>query len=306
MQLDRITGAGTDTHFVFELDPAIHTFSKLSSYYGIPEKAIQQNNPKANPNKLQLKQKVNVPAIDPPSHVFPTEKTIEGKIVNATPVSIRIRWNKSSLSNMIGRVKRGVDVKMINEGVIVRLTDLDISCKGVIEEMKLRGLVNTTEFFGFIDKANVISKEISSQEVELLAKMIFLEQRGVGHDAMVAAAWVARNRFEDGWGSYNDILNKVQFQGLGQSFDSKKLNDIDKRSWEDAMKIAMEVMIAGSSDRKTEALYFGNGKRIKDMMDKCQLSQPSTFSYTTIEGSNMNDSLHISRGNYLDCTIPSN
>ncbi len=134
--------------------------------------------------------------------------------------------------------------------------------------------------------------------------MIWGEQRSQGLDAMAAAAWISKNRYNAGWGSYEQIITRAQFHGLATPTAVTGLSGPDATAWTEALRIAQGVVDGTIADPTGGALYFGNDvpdANVLVRMRACTKSN-SSFSYGRIAGTNF----YYSNGDYTasGCTVP--
>ena len=294
--------SGSDPdHFLYELDGDISTFSGLETHYGVSPGAVQSLQPGRDPKKLQKGERIKVPAIAAPDAAgLPVGPPIPAIVQNTSSHDVDLRWSSDLRSNRIGTVKRGTAIGALYEGVSVEIKDIGRQAAGLLTELTHRGIVHHERVFGYMDLANsrlTLPPEASDTDLNLIARMIWGEQRGQGTAAMTAAAWVVRNRFDKGWGSYEQILSSDQFQGVVGPEAVTNLSGKDLDRWTEAQAIAREVAAGTRPDPTGGALFFGNGKEMLDMMTK-----ENCPGMGTLPGTNF----HYSRGDYTasKCPIP--
>jgi spore germination cell wall hydrolase CwlJ-like protein len=147
-------------------------------------------------------------------------------------------------------------------------------------------------------------------EEQMLARMIWNEQRNQGRDAMVAAAWSVINRRDDT--TYFDYVNTIQAvledtrhgdqyhgypgtdplpvierMGSGPGFREapNKLND--RELWFEALDIARQVINGCIDDPTKGYLWFGNGESTRQSMAAQEASNPEEFDYFLIPGTDL-------------------
>jgi hypothetical protein len=126
-----------------------------------------------------------------------------------------------------------------------------------------------------------------------------LVERVLKGETVTAAAWIAKNRYNAGWGSYSQIITLGQFHGLDSENDITELTGPDLVAWTQAQRIAQEV-VGGTIPDPGGFVYFGNGTRVRDCMRACARSN-SDFRYGNIPDTNF----YYSNGDYTSgCTIP--
>jgi hypothetical protein len=290
--------------FVYELDAAISTFSGLAVHYGVGTGSIGTLNPTARPTALRLGQRINVPAFDPPAAgSWPVGPPVPGVVQSTATAPVDVRWNTAANANRVGRVRRGTSIGEIGGGVWVNRSDLSDQAPGLLAEMAARALAGPTFIFAFIPAANLRSllTPVPAAHVNLIARMIWGEQRSQGTQAMVAAAWIARNRFDGGWGSYADIITPAQFHGIASATAVTGLTGADLTRWTEAQTIAQEVVDGTRADPTGGAPFFGNGTAIETKMRACTGTNPA-FTFGNIRGTNF----FFSNGDYTSsaCTVP--
>jgi hypothetical protein len=156
--------------------------------------------------------------------------------------------------------------------------------------------------YGYLPAANVRSTlgTVPAGDVNLIARMIWGEQRSQGEDAMTAAAWIARNRYDQGWGGYGQIITSAQFHGLADPADVEGLTGPDLDRWNEAQQIAQEVVDGTRADPTGGVVYFGNGDSVRRRMTACAGSQTG-FVWGQISGTNF----YYSNGDYTSgCGLP--
>ncbi len=191
---------------------------------------------------------------------------------------------------------------MIGPGVYVTLGALIPRAEGVVAEMRSRGLVSNGAAYGHVPNVNVRSTlgPTAAGDVNLIARMIWGEQRNQGNNAMAAAAWIAKNRYNSGWGSYSQIITIGQFHGLASQADVTGLAGPDLVAWTDAQRIAQEVVDGSIADPTGGFVYFGNGVVVQRRMQACARGN-TDFRYGNVAGTN----LYFSNGDYTSgCAIP--
>jgi hypothetical protein len=296
----------TAPYFIYELDADRSTFSQLASHYGVGIPQIAAANPGARASALRMGQKLQIPAVNLPSEALPHGPPAPEMIQSTTTHPVPVRWNnRSARDNLIGHVVRGTEVGSVGALVYVATGALSNIARGVLEELCALGRSNG-EVAGFVPLTNLRSLLVgpSSADVNLLARMIWGEQRSQGLSAMAAAAWIVRNRAAAGWGSYSQIMTRAQFHGIANPADVVGLSGRDLTRWTEAQSIAQEVVDGTRSDATGGALYFGNdvaGANIVSRMRACSAHQRS-FTYGNITGTNF----YYSNGDYTAtaCTVP--
>lgn len=304
-QIGRVTTGtpgGTD-FFTYELDSAISTFSGLASRYGTTTSAIASLNPGVRATALHIGDQIKVPAVGTPaSGTVPTASRVASTMMSTRTANIDLRWSATTGANKIGGLRRGAAVSAASGGVVVPRTSVQNQAAGIVDELALRGLANATSVFGFVPAANLraTAAAMTTTELDLIARMIWGEQRSEGVDAMVAAAWIVKNRYNAGWGTIAQIITPTQFHGIADSTAVVGLTGADATRWAEAQTIATEVMNGTRADNTAGAVYFGNGSSVLSRMQACRRSNPA-FTVGTISGTNF----HFSNGDYTSgCTIP--
>lgn len=269
--------------------------------------AIQRENPTARPTALRLGQSIHVPAINPPAADSQPANAGDTQIVQSTATApIPVRWSPGG--NKVGDIERGRSVfAFAGGGVDVPIGSIQNQAAGIVAEMAARHLIaGGMMLFGHIDPANMrpYGAAIPAADVDLIARMIWGEQRSEGNDAMAAAAWIARNRFDAGWGSYGQIITPGQFHGLATPADVTGLTGPNLTAWTEAQRIAQEVVGRTLADPTGGALYFGNdiaGANVLTRMRACDRTNPD-FSFGRIGTTNF---LYCN-GDYTSaaCTVP--
>jgi hypothetical protein len=291
--------------FVFELDVVTNTFSDLGSMFGVSIPQIQAANPSLSPSRLRTGTQVRIPAREYPAAVARPTGPPSPSIVQSTGTAlIDVRWNAGGPTggNLLGKIKRGKPVGDIGGGFLVRIADLHNVSPGILSEMRTLNIADATEAFAFIPAGNVRSllTPVSSTDIDLMARMIWGEQRSQGRDAMVAAAWIARNRFDAGWGSYSQIINVAQFHGIATTAQVTGLTGSNLTTWTQAQQVAQEVTDGTIPDPTGGFLFFGNRAGVLRSMQACARTN-TAFSFRTISGTN----LHISNGDFTGtCAVP--
>lgn len=305
-QIGRINtpAGGGQPHFIYELDSTRSTFSQLASYYGVSVSAIQRLNPGVRANALHLGQQINVPAFNPPaSGSILVGPPAPGIIQSTGTVALPLRWNSGANDNIVGRAPRGTNVGLIGAGVYISVASLQNVAQGILDEMQQLGLVFSGQVYCYLPAANVRSTltPTSGPDVNLIARMIWGEQRNQGNNAMAAAAWIACNRFDSGWGSYSQIITQGQFHGLASTRAVTGLTGANQAAWVNAQRIAQEVVDGTIADPTGGVCYFGNGNSVLRKMQNCT-RRNSSFTYGQITGTNF----YYSNGDYSStaCTVP--
>lgn len=285
-----------DPNFVFEAEAKLYAFSDLAKMYGSTTSAITAANPKLKAN-IKVGDLITIPAVNYPAGVTAASGPPQaGIVVSSGTNAIDMRWNSGAGSNRIGTVLRGKSIQVVSNGCWVNIADLSTKANGVIDELKTLGLATSTKVFGHIDTANqrLASATVSTADQDMLARMIWGEQRGQGYDAMVGAAWIVMNRYKGGWGTIGQIVSAPnQFQGLVGPGAVKGLSGKDLAMWTDAQAIAAGVIGGTIADTTSGYKFFGNGSAMKAKMDTCAKSN-SAFSYHVISGTNF----YYSNGDY--------
>jgi hypothetical protein len=294
-QIDHVhPAAGSDPdHFLYELDDTVKAFAQLAALYGVGTNEIQALNPGKNPGALQPGERIKVPAVGPPAaESWPVESwfTMPAVVQSTTTRDVQVRWSSTAGSNRIGTLKRGAPVGALYDGVVVDLDTVQKRAELLVAELGHLGLASGRSAVGFIESENVRWTGLpeTDRDLNLIARMIWGEQRGQGEAAMTAAAWVAKNRFDAGWGSYEQILAKDQFQGVVSPDAVAGLSGADFELWTKAQIIAKEVVDEKRPDPTGGALFFGNGDAMLEMM------RNRTCTWGTIVGTNF----HFSLGDY--------
>jgi hypothetical protein len=298
-QIGHVTPAagGTGAHFEYELDAAIKTYSQLASFYGVTATAIAAANTRSS-KALHLGDKIIVPANGLPSTGRPLGPGVPALIQKTDTHFVDLRWGAPAGSNRIGRLSRGTAVSSIGAALEVPSSSLLYPATGLIAEMVNLGLADATSVSGFVDTANVraTAAAVSATDVDLIARMIWGEQRGEGHNAMVAAAWIARNRYTSGWGSYSEIVTKRQFHGIVSATLAAAAIGADAALWVDAQKFAQDIVDGKGADPTGGYTFFGNGTTVLASMKACAAKNPA-FKWATIPGTNF----HYSNLDYTGC-----
>lgn len=294
--------SGSDPdHFLYELDRDIFAFSQLDAHYGVSPGTVQSLYPGKDPNKLQAGERIKVPAIAAPAPgSWPVGPPLPAIVQNTSSHDVDVRWSPAPGSNRIGTLKRGTAIGALYEGVVVEEKTLGRKAAGLVEELRHLGLASDQWIFGYMDPANTrvtLPSETSAGDLDLIARMIWGEQRGQGAAAMTAAAWVVKNRFDKGWGSYEQLLSSDQFQGVVGPEAVTGLSGDELARWNEAQTIAREVAAGIRPDPTGGALFFGNGKEMLEMMTKGKCPGMGTISGTNF---------HYSLGDYTakGCPIP--
>lgn len=303
-QVGRIHDAGSASpYFLYELDDAMSRFATLANHYGVTDTQIAAANPGTRATALRLGQQIKVPAVNPPAaNSIPMGPPVPALIQSTATHPIPVRWNTGADANQIGRAPRGTAVETIGAGIFVPLGDLSNRAQGVENELRLRGLITRAAALGYVPNVNVRStlSPTAADDVNLIARMIWGEQRSQGNQAMAAAAWIAKNRYDAGWGSYQQIITPGQFHGLASESDVTGLTGPDLAAWTDAKRIAQEVVDGTIADPTGGVVYFGNGASVRNRMQACA-RRNSDFTYGNISGTN----LYYSNGDYTaNCAIP--
>ena len=310
-----IPPAGTP-HFIYELDAAMSTFSQLADHYGVSTRAVQNANPGRSARRLRLGQQINIPANNAPITMppliifsppfFMMSLTSAGMVHSTTTASVNVRWNTGGASNRVGRLPRGSAISMHlfgNGGAYIDIASLQNQASGILDELRLRGITTATHVFAYLPLANIrmTGTITAAADINLIARMIWGEQRNQGSAAMAAAAWIARNRFDAGWGYYNQIITQQQFHGLATPAQVTGLVGSNLVAWTDAQRIAQGVIDGTIADTTGGAIYFGNGVSVLRRMNACA-RRNAAYTVATIAGTNF----HYSNGDYTSaaCTIP--
>lgn len=283
-------------NFVFEADAKIYAFSKLANMYGSTEAAITTANPSIKPTAVHVGDKITIPATNyPGGKAAPSGTTAAGIVVSGGTNPVDIRWNSGAGSNRIGTIVRGKPISVVGSGCWVNIADLSYNASGIINELTSLGLANATKVYGYLDAANqrLNTAVISSADQDLLARMIWGEQRSQGHDAMVAAAWIAMNRYKGGWGDFSQILTTSQFHGIVSPSQVTGLTGGNAATWADAQAIAAGVIGGTIADTTGGFKFFGNLSGVKTSMIACAKSN-SAFIWHNISGTNF----YYSNGDY--------
>jgi hypothetical protein len=306
-QIDRVhTPASGTPYFLYELDATMSRFAQLASYYGVTVAQISSANPGVSATRLRLGDQVRVPALNPPTGPAPLGPPAGGLIQSTATLPIAVRWNTGSNDNRIGRAPRGTAAGIVGGGVYMALTNLQNVAQGLVDEMRERALTTNGDVYGYVPAANLRSTMTApaASDVDLIARMIWGEQRSQGDDAMAAAAWIAKNRYNAGWGSYSQIITRPQFHGLATPAAVTGLTGPDAAAWTEAQRIAQQVVDGAIADPTGGALFFGNdvaGARVLARMRDCATRNPR-FSYGRIGATNF----YYSNGDYTAaaCTVP--
>lgn len=305
------------THFLYELDDERRTYAELAADYGVNTRDVMEINEKGA-RSLQRGDRIRVPAIDlPPStqpYFQPPDRiplhlrylgAMENVVVNETSANLNARWNSQQGANVVGTVSRATTVLSASqEGMgpaggrrltFVNLADFQTANMPILVELRLRNRVIDGHVATYLPEASLrADRGPTSSEVDLLARMIWGEQRSVTQTAMRAAAWIARNRVEAGFGTYTDVITDPgDFQGLVGPEAVENLEGVDKSRWEQAQQIARQVTSGQSSDPTGGALFFGNGTEVKRDMEQCA-NENDEFSWGRIGST----SFYYSNGNY--------
>jgi LysM repeat protein len=308
--------AGGTSHFIYELDATMSLFSQLASHYGVSVSAIQRANPGARATALRHGMRINIPANDPPATAPPVLLALPGPFLapligsamvhSTTTVPVAVRWSTTAGSNRIGRLPRGTTIALHyfgTGGAWMDIASLQSPATGIIDELRLRGIASSSMVFGYLPLANVrfTGGTTAAGDVNLIARMVWGEQRNQGNDAMAAAAWIARNRFDAGWGHYSQIVTRKQFHGLATPAQVTGLTGAELTAWTEAQRIAQGVADGTIADPTGTAVYFGNGTAVLRRMRACA-RRNAAFRHGTIAGTNF----HYSNGDYTSaaCTLP--
>ena len=301
-------------YFTYRLDRERHTYSTLASYYGIDRwqdiKAATPGRPAAS--ALREGQEIRIPARNLPSGTAQIVGIEPGLVVSTATTGVTFRWANSPSANRIGRASRGTATNV--GGVVpnsyqrawIESSNLQNRADGVIAELRVRGRAAGNVVYGYLPIANVrlMSRSVPRTDVEILARMIFGEQRNQGRNAMVVAAWIVRNRYDAGWGqSYHALLTDTEFHALRttRTQNMAGLTGPDAQVWATAQQVAQGVIDGTISDPTNgHGFYFGNTSSVKRRMEACRQSMPG-YRMGHVNGTN----LYWSNGDYTGGT-PSN
>jgi hypothetical protein len=282
-------------NFVFEAEAKLYAFSDLARIYGSTVAAITAANPKLK--TINVGDHITIPAADyPGGQSAPSGPPQAGVVVSSGTNAINVRWNAGATSNKVGTIVRGKPISCVGGGCWINIADLATSASGVIDELVTLGLATTTQVYGYIDMVNqrLTSAVISTADQDTLARMLWGEQRGQGHDAMVAAAWIVMNRYKGGWGTIGQIVTATnQFQGLVPATAVQNLSGKDLAMWTDAQAIAAGVIGGTIADTTSGYKFFGNGSAMQAKMAACAKSN-AAFKFGQISGTNF----YYSNGDY--------
>lgn len=288
VQMKQVGGLNTSPtpHFVYELDSTIHTFSGLGKHYGLSSSAIQNANTGVKANALKIGDKLTIPASNPPTAAFPMAGLTKKIVMDTGTVPLVFRWNSGASDNWIGRIARGTTVSESGGRVVALLSDLSGIADGILEYLKSVGAADSKIVAGYLSAQNLRDAQhtYTTTEIDLIARMIWGEQRSQGKDAMAGAAWIVKNRFNAGWGSIANIVTTGQFHGLVGADAVKGLSGPDLQAWTDAQQISKDVLNGTIADNTNGHIYFGNGDSVRKRMEACQKSN-SNFIYGNITGS---------------------
>jgi len=290
-------------NFVFEAEKKLYTFSDLAKLYGSTDTAIAAANPKLKADKIKVGDLITIPAGNYPAGVTAASGAPQPGIVVSTGTNaIDMRWNSGAGSNKIGTLVRGKSLQVVSNGCWVNIADFSTRASGIIAELTILGLATSTAVFGHIDAANqrLASATVSTADQDLLARMIWGEQRGQGYDAMVAAAWIAMNRYKGGWGNFSQILTISQFHGIASASQVTGLTGSNASTWADAQTIAAGVIGGTIADTTSGFKFFGNRAAVKASMTACAKSN-TAFIWHNISGTNF----YYSNGDYTSskCSV---
>jgi hypothetical protein len=287
-------GQESATYFVYELDDDRYLPVHLEEYYGVPARIIMRHNPGKSATSLQKGQRMRVPAINPPINLQPVSLSslALGLTMNVKTNDLNVRWNSAPDANIIGTVPRGNYLYFIpGNGYFLPLPYLINPRQGIIKEMEKLGLIGGGFIYCFVPGANVrdVYAPVSTTDIDLMARMIWGEQKNRSKEVMIAAGWTARNRFDAGWGTYPQIITKAQYHGLVEPKDvPKHIPGKDKSEalikWELAQSVAKEVVEGTIPDPTGGFKYFGNefaGSNVLKKMLKCASRNPE-FKYYKI------------------------
>lgn len=298
-QIGDLREVGTGVHY--KLDSTMKTFSQLAGYYGVSVTKIQAANPGINAGSLSLRQLIYIPITDPPSAAPSVTGAKGAMVMSTTSADLNVRWGSSSDANIIGTITRGTSVRLLaGNKILIVPSSLSKTRAGAAGMLTNAGYVTTSgEYMGYLPSSSNVrlaNAAISTSDTDLLARMIWGEERSQGHAAMLAAGWVAMNRYKIGWGTFSDILNNSQFHGIVTPGQVQGLTGSDSATWTDAQTIAQGIVAGTIADTTGGFLYFGNGSSMMEMMKKCQ-AKKSSFRYSKIGSSN----LYISNLDYTGC-----
>jgi LysM repeat protein len=307
-QVGWIHGQGSpgNEYFIYELDEQNKLIGHLSNYYGVPIKDIYRINPGVNSSTVVHKgQRIKVPAINPPFNILPQKVTSisAGLTINTQTSNLNVRWNSGPDANIVGTVPRGTLAAIISpgNGFILALASLQNLRQGIVDMMTHLGLIASGNIYCFLPGANVrdLNTPASPADIDLMARMIWGEEKHEPGDSMLAAGWTARNRYDAGWGTYSQIITVGQYHGLIYAPDSKTMAALkgkDLAEWQKAQQIAKEIVEGTTPDPTGGALYFGNetpGTKVLSKMQKCARNNPE-FKYARLGST----SLYYSNGDY--------
>jgi hypothetical protein len=300
------------SYFTYELDAEKSTYDALASHYGVERWQDIRDATPGRPAATALSPgtTVRIPARHLPTGTVQVVGTEPALVVSAGTIGVNFRWGNNSNANRIGRASRGTNM---NAGATVsnnfrrawiESTNLQDRAEGAIEELRVRNRTAGNNVYGYLPTPNIrlASRNVPTTDVNILARMIFGEQRNQGRAAMVVAAWIVRNRYDAGWGgSYADLLTDQEFHALRttRSQNMTRLTGADARLWTTAQQVAQGVIDGTIADPTGgRGFYFGNGSTVQQRMDFCRRN---TTGYHTAQVAGTN--LFWSNGDYTGGTI---
>ena len=301
----------TNNYFEYELDSARSSYQSLASHYGIERwQDIQSATPgNPSPNRLRLGQTIRIPARRLPTGETPTSASVSALTVNTATSNIKFRWGNHSDANIIGRVPRGSQFS--SHGNVPRNfirawfinSRLSNVAQGILDELIARRRATETTSFGYVSlsQSRLSARRVATSEKDLLARMIYGEQRSQGEAAMTCAAWIVKNRYDAGWGAtYSVLMTDNEFHALRttRTQNMSSLTGSDATFWGHATRIAQGVTAGTIADPTGgDGFYFGNGNTVRTRMRSCRSN--SRFKMGTIAGTN----LYWSNADYTGGTL---
>lgn len=275
------------SHFRYELDDVISTYSALANHYGLSIGQIAGANPGINARRLRLGQALTVPANNVPTQALPTGDLAAKTVMSPQTVPLSFLWNSGSGSNRVGRISRGETVSVSGSMTVVLRSQLTGIAQGVWNYLESIGAATASRVAGYLPPENLrdAPHTTTSDEIDLISRMIWGEQRSQGTEAMVGAAWIVKNRFNAGWGTIAQIVNGRQFHGIASPASVRGLSGPDLRRWNEAQTISRDVMNGTLGDNTSGHVYFGNGESVRRRMESCR-ARNAQFAFGSISNTN--------------------
>ena len=207
--------------------------------------------------------------------------------------------------------KRGFDITLFNveNNEFIKMDNFDTYLNELKSDSSEDYVIASELVGATINSNNIILATVTSsthdEETNLLAKMIWSEQRDQGEEAMAAAGWIAINRvdsnnFQD---TVQEVLEESNQFSLNNEFDKTNLASTDSEAKTNAIEIAKNIINNKESipSRYENYFYFGNdissdSTYVSEKMKNCKASDMG-FVYERIDSTNM----YVSNKDYTNC-----